>query len=235
MSELFLVLTPIALVDSTSIIPLCIVFLVMLLSGPEPLRRSLALLTGIFVTYTACGLLILFGLQQVFDALNVYAIRVWQSPRTEELLFQIAIGVVLLVLGLRIARAREREGRSPAESAMTLRAAFGAGAVMTLVGMPGAVPYLAAIDLILRSEIAAGQACAALLFYNVIFLAPLLAIVALDAILGDRSKPLLEAIKGFFDRWGRRLIIGLLLVLGLVLLMDGIGWFLGRPLLPVPG
>ena len=78
-------LTPIALLDSTSIIPLCIVLLVILLGGPSPLVRSTALLVGIFLTYAVCGLLILFGLQSVFDALNAYALRVWQNPNSEEL------------------------------------------------------------------------------------------------------------------------------------------------------
>ena len=116
---------------------------------------------------------------------------------------------------------------------MNGRAAFVTGTVLTIVGMPGAVPYLAAIDVILRTEVAAGQASVALVFYNVVFLLPLLGIVVLDAALGERSKPILDAVKGFFDRWGRRLIIGLLLALGFVLVVDGIGWFLDSPLLPV--
>lgn len=214
-------------------VPLCIVLLVMLLSGPDPKLRSLSLLAGIFVTYTACGLLILFGLQSVFEVVNAYVLRLWQSPSTEELLFQILIGLVLLVFGLKIAQTRRRRDQSPAASPMTVRAAFVAGAVLTLVGMPGAVPYIAAIDLILRSGVPPGQASAAIVFYNVVFIVPLLGIVALAAALGERSKQILESIKGFFDRWGKRLIVVLLLGLGLVLVIDGVGWFLGRPLIPV--
>ena len=36
----------------------------------------------------------------------------------------------------------------------------------------------------------------------------------------------------FFSAWGPRVIVGILVVLGIVLVMDGIGWFLGKPLLP---
>ncbi|MDJ0684488.1 MAG: GAP family protein [Alphaproteobacteria bacterium] len=233
MAELLLVLTPIALLDSTSIIPICIVLLVLLLSGPSPLFRSTALLAGIFVTYLACGLLVLFGLQSVFDAVNAYAVRLWRDPMTEELIFQIFIGLVLVVLGLRMVRARGEQAEEKPPAAMNAGQAFLAGAGMTIVGLPGAVPYLAAIDLILRSDPATGQAVTALVVYNLTFVAPLAAIAALSLALGARSQRLLDSIRAFFDRWGQRLIVTLLLILGALLIADGAGWFLGAPLIPV--
>jgi hypothetical protein len=63
-------LAPIALLDGTSMVAPCIVFLVMLLSGPDPKLRRLSLLAGIFVVHAACGLLILFGPQSVFEVIN---------------------------------------------------------------------------------------------------------------------------------------------------------------------
>jgi len=233
MAELVLVLTPIALLDSTSIIPLCIVLLVILLGGPSPLFRSTALLAGIFVTYLACGLLVLFGLQSVFDAINAYALEVWKNPNTVELISQILIGFVLVVLGLRMARGRKQQTEKKAPTAVTASQAFVTGAGMTIVGLPGAVPYLAAIDLILRSDQTTGQAVMVLAVYNIVFVSPLAAIVALSLVLGERSQRLLHNIRGFFDRWGQRLIVSLMLVLGALLIMDGIGWVLGTPLIPV--
>ncbi len=233
MAELVLVLTPIALLDSTSIIPLCIVFLLILLGGPSPLFRSTALLAGIFVTYLVCGMLVLFGLQSVFDTINAYALKVWKSPNTEELLFQILIGFILLVLGLRLARARKQQTEKEVPTAVTAGQAFLAGAGMTIVGLPGAVPYLAAIDLILRSDQTTRQEVMTLVVYNIVFVAPLAAIVVLRLVLGERSQRLLDGIRGFFDRWGQRLIVSLMLVFGALLIVDGVGWFLGRPLIPV--
>ncbi|MDJ0948604.1 MAG: GAP family protein [Alphaproteobacteria bacterium] len=233
MAELVQVLTPIALLDSTSIIPLCIVVLVILLGGPSPLFRSTALLAGIFVTYLVCGLLVLFGLQSVFDTINAYALKVWQDPNTEELIFQILIGFILVVLGLRIARARKQQTEKKAPTAMTASQAFLAGAGMTIVGLPGAVPYLAAINLILRSDLTTRQEVMVLVVYNIVFVAPLAAVVVLSLVLGERSQRLLHNIRSFFDRWGQRLIVSLMLVLGALLIMDGVGWFLGTPLIPV--
>ncbi len=233
MAELILVLMPIALLDSTSIIPLCIVILVILLGGPSPLFRSAGLLAGIFVTYLVCGLLILFGLQTVFDTINAYALEVWQDPSTAELMFQLLIGFVLVVFGFRIGRARKQQVEKKAPTAMTASRAFLAGAGMTIVGIPGAVPYLAAIDLILRSDLTTRQEVLILVVYNIVFVAPLAAIVALRLVLGERSQGLLYSVRGFFDRWGLRVFVGLMLVLGALLIADGVGWFLGTPLIPV--
>jgi len=233
MVDLMLVLTPIALLDSTSIIPLTIVLLVMLLGGPSPLPRSAALLGGIFVTNAVCGLLILFGLQNVFDAINAYALRVWQDPNTEELVLQLLIGLVLVVFGVRIARARKGSTETKAPAAMTAGQALLAGAGLTIVGLPGAVPYLAAIDLILRSDLRTSQGIIAIIFYNVAFTVPLAAILLSRLVLGERSRVFLEGVRGFLDRWGQRVVVSLMLVLGALLIIDGVGWFLGHPILPV--
>ena len=233
MAELVLVLTPIALMDSTSITPLCIVVLAILLGGPSPLFRSTALLASVFLSYLAVGLLVLFGLQSVLDTINAYALEVWQDPNTEELILQILIGFVLVVAGLRIGRGRKQQTEEEAATEVTASQAFLAGAGMTIVGLPGAVPYLAAINLILRSDQTTRQEVMVLVVYNIVFVAPLAAIVALSLVLGERSQRLLHNIRGFFDRWGQRLIVSLMLVLGALLIMDGVGWFLGTPLIPV--
>jgi hypothetical protein len=44
---------------------------------------------------------------------------------------------------------------------------------------------------------------------------------------------MLAALKAFFDTWGQRVIAALLTTLGIVLLVDGVGWFLGYPLIPI--
>jgi len=235
MLSVFLILLPIALLDSTSIIPLCIVPLVILLSGPNPVGRSLAMVSGIFVTYVVVGLLILFGLRQAFDAIDAYVLRVWQHPNAEELIFQIIVGLVLVFLGIRMARRRggKKEKQKPTPSAMTGAEAFVAGVVMAVVGIPGAVPYLAGIDLIIRSGLSSVQSVLLVGLYNVVFVAPLIGIVALRLVFGERSQAFLDRTRSFLSRWGRRAVIFLMIAFGLIFVADGIGWFLGMPLIPV--
>ena len=233
MVELLTVLTSIGLLDSASIIPLCIVTLVVLLAGPSPFLRSVALILGIFAVYFACGFLILLGLQSAFDEINAYAVRLWKAPETEELIFQILIGIILFAFGLRITRGRKKRAEKPVASSMTALQALLAGAGLTIVGLPGALPYFAAIDLTLRAELTLMQRILVLGYYNIVFVAPLAAIVVLRLALGERSQSTLDEVKRFFDRWGQRVIVVLLMTLGVVLIVDGVGWVFGYPLIPV--
>ncbi|MEM7225657.1 MAG: GAP family protein [Pseudomonadota bacterium] len=233
MTELLFILIPIALLDSTSIIPLCIVLLIVLLSGPGPLIRSSMLIAGIFVTYLACGLLILFGLDSLFDALEAYAMRVWQNPNAWELLFQILVGLVLLAVAWRMTRKTPKSADKPATAGMTGTQAFTAGVGLTIVGLPGAVPYFGAINLIIRDELTFAQEIVALVVYNIFFVVPLAAIVVLRQVMGEASQSLLERVRAVFDTWGTRVVIALIVALGAVLVADGLGWFLGYPLIPV--
>jgi hypothetical protein len=107
--QLLLVLSPIALFDSTSITPLCIVPLMILLGGAKPLRRSFAFLAGISITYLICSLLVLFGLQSVFTPLSEFLNERLKNPQTIDLLLQIAIGLAMLFFGSRMADVRESE------------------------------------------------------------------------------------------------------------------------------
>ena len=67
MKTVIVVLTSIGLLDSTSMIPMSIVPIVILLSSKKPYLGSAAFLAGIFTTYFISGLLQVFGLNTAFD------------------------------------------------------------------------------------------------------------------------------------------------------------------------
>ena len=112
MSELLLVLTPIALLDSTSVIPVALVPLLALLSGRKPFLGSAMFILGTFVTYLGLGLLLVLGLESLFMGLNRWFERVWTRPDTPDLMLQIVIGLVLIILAMRIASARHGAGKT---------------------------------------------------------------------------------------------------------------------------
>jgi cytochrome c biogenesis protein CcdA len=231
--SLLLVIAPIALVDSTSITPLCIVPLIMLLSKEQPIFRASAFLFGIFTAYLVGSLLVLFGLQQVFAQINEVVSEKLKNPDTLFLVVQIAIGACMLAFGTRMANARERkQDRRPTESVSAAQA-FTGGAVLTIVGLPGALPLFAAIDQILRADPPLHNKIVAMFFYNAVFVLPLFSAVLLRIVLGERSVPMLNRINDIVTRAGRRVLIVALVIAGVVLILDGIGWFMGHPLLPV--
>jgi threonine/homoserine/homoserine lactone efflux protein len=231
--SLLLVIAPIALLDSTSNTPLCIVPLIMLLSKQQPILRASAFLSGIFTTYLIGSMLLLFGLEQVFDQINEAVSKQLKDPDSLVLVLQIAIGTCMLFFGSRMANARQsKEDRSPTES-VSARQAFVGGAVLTLVGLPGAFPLFAAIDQILRADPSPQVKVLTLVFYNLLFILPLCAVVLIRVLLGEGSMSMLGRINDVMSRVARRVLIAGLVIVGMVLILDGIGWFLGHPLLPV--
>ncbi len=233
MKTIILILTPISLVDSTSIIPLSILPLIILLSGRRPVLGSVAFLTGIYATYLILGILIALGLSSMFDQINVYLTQIWKHPDTLDLITQIIIGVILLVFGFRRPRARDSRGDSGISESITPPKAFIIAAGLVIIGMPGALPYLAAIDQLLRADLTRFEVVLALLYYNVLFISPLSVLVFIRVLFPNQSDRIFDFIKDLITKWGRRVIVTLLVILGLVMVVDGIGWFLGIPLIPV--
>lgn len=85
--------------------------------------------------------------------------------------------------------------------------AFALGASSTVIGLPGAFPYFAAIDQILRADASTAGAVALLLFYNGVFLLPLLAIPLLRAAFGRRADAFSARFAPQMERWGHRLVV----------------------------
>ena len=231
---LLAVLTPIALFDSTSITPLCIVPLVVLLGGKRPTLTASAFLVGIFVTYLACSLLLLLGLQSVFEELNeLVTTQLNKHPDTLDLVLQILIGAAMVFFGSRMADARESDDDRGFKEEITPGGAFSGGAILTLVGMPGAFPLFAAADQILRADLGTADTVLVVLFYNVVFILPLSLILVLKIALGKRSDAVLARVKAFVSTWGHRVVVWGLIVLGGTLIVDAIGWYFDWPIIPI--
>ncbi len=234
MVELLLILTPISLLDSMSAVPFCIVPLAILLGGNRPLLSSLMFIAGIVISYFPFGLLLLFGLDMIFDWLTeTLTAFLSKEPDTLDLVLQLAIGLVMVIFGYRIAAARQSRDEGDAAAAITPGSAFVLAALLNLTGMWGALPYFAAIDQILRADLDAAGMVLVLAYYNLVFVIPLLAFIGLRYALGQKADRLFQTMARFFTRWGRRSIVFILFGLGVILLVDGISWFMGMPLIPI--
>jgi len=234
MLELLTVLTPIALIDSTSVTPLGLVPLATILAGKRPFGTAFAFLAGLFISYLIMALLFLFGLNSVLTRLNAWFSYRWDNPEPADFGIQILVGLVMLFFGLRIAEKRKsRSSGRELQSGVSPVSAFGFGFLMNVVGFPGALPYFAAADRIAQADPPVSEAVLAVVFYVTIFVLPLTAIVLLRALLGQRMDAIMQAIQGFFDTKGKRLLMVLLVLLGLILVVDGVAYFLGGPLIPI--
>ena len=235
MFELIPALTPIALVDSASITPLALVPLMHVLAGPRGYRVAGAFLLGLFLSYLAMALLFLFGLSAVFLSLGDWLAHRWHNPEPLDFALELLVGLALLYFSLRRQDPRQTrtEGKS-LDGAVTPWQAFGFACMLNVVGFPGAVPYFAAADAIMRADLPAFDAFLAVLFYCVVFVLPLSAIVGLRAVLGRRGEAFLNAVSGFFGTWGKRVLMILMFLLGLLMTVDALFYWLGgAPLLPI--
>jgi cytochrome c biogenesis protein CcdA len=146
------------------------------------------------------------------------------SPHTIHLL-ELAAGVALLVLaGISwIARAhvsRRLENR-PQRSA---RSAFLLGAGIMAVELPTALPYFAALAAIVGSRFGTVTQVTLVLVYNVVFVAPLVAMLVLVTVAGRRGAAIAAAARSMLQRYAPVLLPAALALIGIVLLaLGGVG------------
>ena len=228
MNPLLAVLTPIAFISSVTILPSGLAGVAASLSARKPILTASAFISGRFVPHFTFGLLLAIGFDAAFDRLEVWARDLWRDPLA--VVLQLIISSAMVVFGYRLSRSSQQgpDGASP----MTPVGAFSVAAGITIVGLPSALLYFAAIDQILRADLTTPGIVKTVLYFNVIHLLPLMLIVLSRGLLGTRSDLVFRAVARFFERWGKRLISFGLLGIGVVLAVDAIGWFLGFPVLP---
>ncbi len=233
MLELLALLIPMALVDSLSVLPVAVFPMILLVGGRRPIIGSLAFLAGLFLTYFPFGVLLFYGLDALFDSLAHHFVAWWyREPDLGEIWLQILLGLIMIMYGRRLCeQSRKRAPRTGRRRDLSMGQAFSLGALINLTGMWGALPYFAAIARILQEDLSPVGMLIALLSYNLAFLLPLAVFPLLRLVLGARSEPLFAAAGEAIVRWGGRLLTILLIGLGFLLVVDGVGWLYGRPLL----
>jgi hypothetical protein len=234
MLDLLVTLTPISLIDSLSLMPFAMVVLATLLSGPKPYVSSISFLLGTTLSYFAAGVLIAFGLGGLIERLTVSLVHRFWNPQAIDYWLSMVIGLALIVLGYRWAVARrERAERKDVSTGMTPPQAFTLGAGATIAGLWGALPYFAAVDQILKANVSMWEVMIALAYYNIVFVSLAASLVLVRAVAGKRADGLFAAVNRLLSVWGKRLLIAGMILLGIVMIADGVGWLLGHPLIPV--
>jgi cytochrome c biogenesis protein CcdA len=235
MQELYIVLASISVVDSISITTLSLAPLATMLAGRRPYLTAASFVVGLYVSYMIMALAFLFGLSIVLDRLNTWSAYRWNNPEPYDFGIEIVLGVILVFLGWKIAdKRREKAGGRELKEGISPWAAFGFGFMLNVVGFPGAVPYFAAADRINQAGLSTVEAVVAVAFFVAVFVLPLVIIVLLRAALGKRMDGVMTVIKRFFDTWGKRIAVVLMILLGIFLIIDGVTYFAtGTPVVPI--
>ena len=214
MSALLTLVITIGLADSVN--PSTIAPALYLATAKNATRSVAGFIVGVFVVYLAGGLVLTFGPGPfLLDALP--------HPRRETVhAIELALGVGALILAVvlwlvreRVATHLDRHERRFGRSSILL-----GGAIMA-VELPTAFPYFAVIAAVVGSHAHVLTQIALLILFNLLFVAPLVVILAVVALAGERGARKLEQAHMLLHRHGPVLIPVLIFVVAIVLILLG--------------
>jgi cytochrome c biogenesis protein CcdA len=151
---------------------------------------------GVFVVFTAAGVLLVLGPGQLLLA------AVPRPGPTAKHVVELVAGAVLIAAAVVLSIRRRRLADRELPRGENGKGAFALGATISAVELPSAFPYFAAIAAIVDSDAGIVKQMVYLLIFNVVFVLPLLLIAAAPTIAGERAEPMLERLREWFeDHW----------------------------------
>ena len=187
-----------------------------LASGENARANVVQFTAAVFGVYGLGGAIVLLGPGQALLAI------VPRPSHTARDIAEVVAGVVMLIAAVVVWQRRERLRRRelPAPKTEGKSAAL-LGLTITIVELPTAFPYFAAIAAIVGSGLNLGQQSIPLAIYNVCFVLPLLLIIATLTFADDRAEEILTRTRSFLQRHWPELIVGLALIAGVFVTLLG--------------
>jgi cytochrome c biogenesis protein CcdA len=209
MSDLLPIIIAIAVIDSIN--PNAFTVQVYLLSTTKPIARSLAFIAGDFLATWVAGLLITIGLApiiaQIFSRFNQTII-----------LLQFILGVVLVLVGFYFDKLNRQSKNTKHFKSLKPFNTFILGLAIAFAEAPTALPYLGAIEQIVRANLSFYQIVSILTIYNLVFVLPLIILLLIYTLLQQRAITVLNSIQHSVNQWFAKLMPVVLIIFGLILI-----------------
>jgi cytochrome c biogenesis protein CcdA len=214
MRRLLLVVLSIGFADSAN--PTTVGPALYLATTKRPTRSLAGFILGVFVVFFAGGLVLLLGPGRFLVA------KLPHPSSTTIHWLELGGGIALLVVAFVLWRARDRMDRHlrSHETRIGGSSILLGGGIM-LVELPTAVPYFAAIAAVADSRQSIATQIALLFLFNVAFIAPLLVILVVVQLAGQRGARALERAHAYLHRRAPVLILAAVLCIAVVLLVLG--------------
>jgi cytochrome c biogenesis protein CcdA len=188
-----------------------------LAAGEAPVRNLIEFTLAVFAVCLLGGALIVLGPGEALLAL------VPHPSATTRYVLETVAGVAMLVAAGYLWRRRERLGHRPRKATpKQSRSSALLGATIAAVELPSAFPYFAAIAAIVGSGLSLGQRLLMLVIYNVCFVLPLIVILGILVVAGDRATQILGRAREYLERRWPVLLAGLALVAGVFVTLLGV-------------
>lgn len=215
MAELLPILLPLLLIDIFN--PVFFATLVFAAGSDRPVSNSSSMLLGYAIANFAAGILVAIGFERL-------AAR-YANPLPIDFVLGGAIGIGLLWVAMPVKRRGPAAAKKP-QWELTPSRCFGFGAIMNFVGTPFGLPYLAAVDQLLKADLGVGESLVVLTIYNIAYALPFAVVPLMVARFGVSARPILERINGSLTKAAAVTMPWLLGLLGLVLVVDSASYFL---------
>lgn len=175
----------------------------LLAGGKNPRRRVFEFTLATFAIFVIGGLILTLGPGHAILSL------VPHPDATTRYILETIAGAAMLVVSVVLWRRRHRLGSRrdrPDERGGRVRGAARnpavMGATIAVVELPTALPYFAAIAAIVGSGLSLTAQIVLVVIYNVCFVLPLLAIVLMLTVFGERTVQILGRLRGYLrDNW----------------------------------
>jgi cytochrome c biogenesis protein CcdA len=180
------------------------------------IRRVAEFTLGVFAVNLAAGVVLTIGPGRLLLGL------VPHPHGTAKHVIELVVGTALLATALAVWLGRRKLARKELPMRGGGRgSALATGASLAAVELPTAAPYFAVIAGIVASDAGIPQEVGLLVLYNLAFVLPLLAIVLVLLVAGERADPLLRRGGAWVQRRWPVVLVGLLLFVGSVLAFLG--------------
>jgi cytochrome c biogenesis protein CcdA len=189
-----------------------------LAAGQAPARNLIEFTGAVFAVTLLGGAVLVLGPGQALLSL------VPHPSATTRYILETVAGVAMLVAAAYLWRRRERLGHRKKAGGPPKQSRSSAllGATIAAIELPSAFPYFAAIAAIVGSGLGLGRQVLLLVIYNACFVLPLLVILGIVAVAGERATRILGRAREFLERRWPVLLASLALVAGVFVTLLGV-------------
>ena len=199
-----------------SLNPATLVVGLYLAATPRPLRRLAGYTAGIFGIYFLGGAILLVG-----PAALLRLVTKGIDP-TVGYIIALTAGIAALVFAVVVWLRRKRmKAFEMPKRALQPGSTLALGAAMTLVDLPTAFPLFIVVATISRENLHRAADLVLLLIYCLAYIVPLLAILGVRALGGDRSEHWVERMRDRVSKWAPTGVAVLSAIFGLILVGYG--------------
>jgi cytochrome c biogenesis protein CcdA len=208
----------IAVVDSLN--PTTIVPALFYATGARPARAVVGFALGFVAVNLAGGLAVVLGPGSI-----LLAAVPRPGPNVRHLLELVLGGAAIVgAVGVWLTRGRVSASFARGEQKVERSSPF-AGATIAAVELPTALPYFVVLAAVLAADVNVVAEIAYVALFNLVYVAPVLAIALVARLSGDRAAARIHWIRGHLVRYSGAIVALILLVVGAALVIAGVVGF----------